>query len=227
MTNEGESFLYFNSNAKKPMNELSNLNAAEITIGADDLTSELLDVNPELKNWLLPGQEWIFASIEHLWHALKAVDRETFMEFTNLGRFGKLDAAFFEQLYPGKGEQKRSFWAKKQNVGIVPKLASNPKHAKKLGLNGKMKYEREFNEDRVQKAVWHKLLTKKYASNSAHRRVLMETRARKLIELARGAAKEGSTEFWGGYMRDGKLLGRNFMGDALERVRDSLQSDPK
>lgn len=220
-----ESFVYFNSNAKEPLNKLSNLNAAPITIGESDLTSELLDVNPELKAWLSPGEEWSFASIEHLWHALKATDCDTFVEFTAAGRFGKCEAAFFDQLFPGKGEQKRAFWMRKQNVGIVPKLASNPKNAKKLGLSGKMKYEREYNEDRVQKAVWRKLLTKKYASNSAHRKALMDTRAKKLIELARGAAREGSNEFWGGYMRDGvTLLGLNFMGDALQSVRDSLDT---
>lgn len=218
-----ESHIYFNSGAARPLNLLSNLNEAPIELTLATVTPELLAVNPKLNEWVEPGQTLHFRTIEHLWHALKALDRATFFEFVGPdGRFARFDAAAFEPVFPGNGEGKHRYWAAKQNSGIVPKLASNRKHGKKLGIEKSMRYEREMNAEGVQRAVWKDLLTRKYIANKAHREALLATGDKTLVEFARGASAS-RPEFWGGCVRDGVLYGQNFMGKMVQEVREWLK----
>ncbi len=219
------SFVYFNSAAAPPLNLLSNLNHAPVQLTRNTLTPALLAVNEKLAEWLGADETWHFETIEHLWHALKATDRATFMQFTTGGRFGRFDAEAFELFFPGNGEAKYAYWSKKRNSGIIPKLASNgKKYGAKLGIGKSMRYARERNEDGVQRAVWKDLLSRKYIANRAHRDALLATGKQTLIEFARSSTSE-RPDYWGGCMRDGALVGTNFMGQMMEAVRESLQAE--
>lgn len=169
-----------------------------------------------------------FPSIEHLWHALKATDRDTFVEFSSKGRFGEHDVKAFALVFSeSEAGQKKAWWMNKRNVGIIPKMASSEKRGLKLNINRKMRYERERPEPRLEKRIWLALLGHKYRQNQKHRDLLKKTRGKKLIEFARGAAREGAKEHWGGCFVNGKLHGDNVMGQYMEEVRDKLIEEDK
>lgn len=217
-------FIYFNSAAKFPYNLLSNLNYAPITISKDEISKDMLTINPSLEKWfeLYSTDFWSFDTVEHFWQALKATRYDTFLQFMTGRRLSKFDAEIFNVFFPGQGQQKYNYWSKKNNNGIIPKLASNPKYGKALGIHTTMDYTRErLNEDLL-RSVWTFLLRKKYLSNPTHLSTLVDTGDKKLIEFERGSTKE-KPAFWGGCVKsnsDGVLYGRNFMGEMMQVVRN-------
>jgi predicted NAD-dependent protein-ADP-ribosyltransferase YbiA (DUF1768 family) len=215
-------YVYFNSGAAVPLNKLSNLNRAPVVLTAETITPALLAVNAKLSEWVRVGEPLHFGTIEHLWHALKALDRDTFIAFTESGRFGRFDATVFAEFFPGNGVAKHAYWAKKQNSGIIPKLASNRKYGVRLGVGKSLKYERERNQDNVQRAVWRDLLTRKYVANKLHRDTLLSTGDKTLVEFEKGSTL-ARPSFWGGCVRDGTVVGENFMGQMLQEVRSKLK----
>lgn len=215
-------FVYFNSGAVEPFNRLSNLNHAPVELTAETVTAELLAVNSKLGEWVRSGETLRFETIEHLWHALKALDRATFLEFTSSGRFGRFNAAVFAEFFPGQGAEKHAYWSKKQNNGIIPKLASNRKYGTRLGVGKSLKYEREQNPEAVQRAVWQDLLSRKYIANKLHRDALLATGDKTLIEFDRGSTV-AKPSFWGACVREGVVVGENFMGKMMQEVRSKLK----
>ena len=215
--------VYFNSNAREPFHMLSNLSAAEVKLSKLDVTPELLEVNPSLLAWL--GEEtFCFPSIEHVWHALKATSKEVFDKFHDAGELAQFTTEAFALFFPkdDQAEKKLNYWSRKNNVGIIPKLASNEKYGKRLGIAKSMNYKRERLEPRLERAGWKTLLHKKYAGNKTHAFCLKTTRNAKLVEFARSAARAGAQEHWGGYINNGVLSGDNVMGLYLEEVRGEL-----
>lgn len=216
------SFVYFNSTAKEYY-PLSNLNRAPVTINKETLDKSWIELNPQLESFFEEGEEMMFPSIEHLWHALKAADRDTFVEFSSKGRFGEHDAKAFALVFSEtEAGKKKAWWMNKGNVGIIPKMASSEKRGFKLNIRHKMKYERERPEPQLEKRIWIALLGNKYRQNFKHREMLKKTRGKKLIEFACGAARKGANEHWGGCFVDGKLHGENVMGQYMEEIRDKL-----
>lgn len=215
-------FIYFNSAAKYPYNLLSNLNYAPIIISKDEISKDMLTINPSLEKWFEMSSTdfWSFDTVEHVWQALKATRYDTFLQFMTGRRLSKFDAEIFDVFFPGQGQQKYNYWSKKNNNGIIPKLASNPKYGRALGIHTTMDYTRErLNEDLL-RSVWTFLLRKKYLSNPTHLSTLVDTGDKKLIEFERGSTKE-KPAFWGGCVNsDGVLYGRNFMGEMMQQVRN-------
>jgi hypothetical protein len=228
---EQEDFIYFNSAAKYPYNLLSNLNYAPITISKEEISKDMLTINPKLEKWFDMSTEtdepWSFDTVEHFWQALKATRYDTFLQFMTGRHLSKFDAEIFDVFFPGQGQQKYNYWSKKNNNGIIPKLASNPKYGRALRIHTTMDYTRErLNEDLL-RSVWTFLLRKKYLSNSIHLSTLVETKG-KLIEFERGSTKE-KPSFWGGCVKscgpegkDAVLYGRNFMGEMIQVIRNEL-----
>lgn len=213
--------VFFNSNSKD-YHMLSNFSSAPITIAKAELDPSWAELNPSLASFF--HEETLeFLSVEHLWHALKATDRETFLQFAVGGRFGSADVEAFAAVFcQEKAEQKQKWWMKKNNVGIIPKMAANFRRGTKLGIKKKMQYERERPSADVERRVWLALLERKYKQNGNHAAVLKKTCGRRLIEFARSAAITGSTEHWGGCIVDGKLRGENVMGQYMEETRNKL-----
>lgn len=226
-SNHLDGFIYFNSAAKYPYNLLSNLNYAPITIFKQEISKDMLTINPSIEKWfeMSSTDYWSFDTVEHFWQALKATRYDTFLQFMSGRRLSKFDHEIFDVFFPG--QQKYNHWSKKNNNGIIPKLASNPKYGKALGIHTTMDYTRErLNED-ILRSVWTFLLRKKYLSNSVHLSTLIGTSG-KLIEFERGSTKE-KPAFWGGCVKscdsEGKdqvLYGRNFMGEMMQVIRNEL-----
>ena len=73
--------------------------------------------------------------------------------------------------------QKFNFWSKKQNVGIIPKMASNSKYRKQLfGAKVNMDYTRERLAPNDEHDIWIVLLTLKFKQNASLRQVLLGTK---------------------------------------------------
>ena len=182
----------------------------------------MLTINPSLEKWFEMSSTdfWSFDTVEHVWQALKATRYDTFLQFMSGSRLSKFDPEIFNVFFPGQGQQKYNYWSKKNNNGIIPKLASNPKYGRALGIHTTMDYTRErLNEDLL-RSVWTFLLRKKYLSNPTHLSTLVDTGDKKLIEFERGSTKE-KPAFWGGCVNsDGVLYGRNFMGEMMQQVRN-------
>jgi predicted NAD-dependent protein-ADP-ribosyltransferase YbiA (DUF1768 family) len=217
-------FVYFNSSAKAPYNLLSNFSAAPIVLQSTDTEAlrELSAANDKIAEFV--GERAEFPSSEHLWHALKATDVETFRRFVVGGVLAECDASVFDVFFPGKGAAKRAYWMRKDNVGIIPKMAANPKYAKRLGFSKRrpLEYARERLPYGVERAVWMTTLRLKYKQNAKHRAVLLSTGKRTLVEFDRSASR--APVHWGGLITgDGTLLGENVMGDYTTAIREELK----
>lgn len=219
--------VYFSSASSAPFHLLSNFNEAPIRIMRNDIDGALLEACPELSKFI--GAEGVvFRSSEHAWQALKTTDPTTFARFVegDLASFGE---QIFDVFFPGEGAKKLEHWSKKKNVGIVPKMAANKKYAKRLRFKFKhsMDYSREKLRPDLERRVWNKLLRLKFQQNEPHRRALLSTGMRKLVEFDRGAARNKGTH-WGGLVDpDGNLHGENVMGRYLEEVRAELATEQK
>src|SRR3990172_429994 len=186
-------FVYFGSNAQQPYHLLSNLNAAPIEFTRDDIIDAMRIVNPEIDKFV--GDATLCATtIEHLWHALKATDKETFLRFIE-GDFASLtEAAMVPFFGVEKAKKKFEYWQKKNNSGIVAKLASNRRYGPRLGIAKSMAYEREHLSPTVERAVWRRLHRLKFAQNAIHAAALQSTKPKTLVEFARGAARDSAKE---------------------------------
>ena len=80
--------------------------------------------------------------------------------------------------------KKIQFWRKKNNIGIVAKMASNPDHARKLKLTFVSRIS-----DEIKKKIFIEILISKYKLNEDLRDILMATGNKTLVEFSRGAER--------------------------------------
>lgn len=243
--------LFFGSNSP-PYQSFSNfyytsIEVTRATLGEDGVAA-LLAVCPSLCNWLdHPDEHHVFPSSEHVWQSLKATDSSTRYQFTTQGYLGQwninhfLDtgaeqkalakqhkAARLGKSYAGtalsEATASLAYWQNKHMIGIVAKMAANPKHAEALEVVDGMDYGRETLAPEVERAAWLAILHLKFTQNATLHADLLATGASQLVEFDRkAAAKQGS--HWGGCYRksDGVLCGENAMGQYLMAVRDMLR----
>ena len=114
-------------------------------------------------------------------------------------------------------------------VGVVAKMASNPKHAAAAGLPPPSA-PHDFSAE-----IFFPILLSKFSRSAELRGVLLGTGEKYLLEFVRGAERRerggGGRERWGGLLKDseeheaeGRLLfGENRMGRALMWVRDEIR----
>ena len=120
-------------------------------------------------------------------------------------------------------------------VGIVAKMASNPKHAAAAGLPPPSA-PHDFSAE-----IFFPILLSKFTRSAELRGVLLGTGEKYLLEFVRGAERRerggGGRERWGGLLKDGEahevdeaheadgrlLFGENRMGRALMWVRDEIR----
>lgn len=216
--------VYFSSNSTEPACLLSNFSEAPLRVTRDDIDGPLLEACPQLAQFV--GAEGVeFRSSEHAWQALKATERTAFRRFVD-GDLAMFSKPIFEVFFPGSGAKKLAYWAKKRNVGIVPKMASNKKYAKRLNFRseGAMDYSRETLRPALERGVWRTLLRLKFKQNERHRRALLGTGKRRLVEFDRGAKR--TPTHWGGLIDDdGNLHGGNVMGRYMEEVRTEFERE--
>jgi predicted NAD-dependent protein-ADP-ribosyltransferase YbiA (DUF1768 family) len=246
---ERDVFPFWSNAAAREHYVLSNFFRAPFTWRADQVSDVTARVFPNLRTWL--GRDGrVFQSSEHAWQALKATTLGTFLKFTASGEFGDLRGDFFVRLAPFLGRPKRrkneddaafaarttpeavaaakvAAWSKKNMVGVVAKMAANPKYYRALGIEDTMRYvvETGLTSD-VERAVWLDLLRQKYTQNPGLKQALLNTGDDYLLEFVRGAEREaraGRRSHWGGLIDDaGTLWGENTMGGYLMRLRDEF-----
>jgi len=153
-----------------------------------------------------------FYSTEHAYQAQKYV-KEQRIRFSVEGDLGNIDSGF-RLVYGDEWEKKRNYWMKKDNIGIIAKMATNIKIGKKLGLVRDVNFS-STNE------LWIELLTKKY-NIIEFRNILEETKNKYLLEFDRGAKRmhlKNNIPLWSGLIDDGVLYGNNLMGKYLMIIR--------
>lgn len=228
--------IFFGSNAIKPYYYLSNFSGdGPIALDAAAVTPAMLALCPELLSWLGPRQQ--FASSEHLWHALhKAGNAHTFLAFAGAPTraawtrkdvwLSQLHARFFLALglAEAAAHKKAMFWIGKSMVGIMAKMAANPKHARSLGLNLRRTPDEEHDLGLEQlRAVWHDILWLKFAQNERARQTLLDTGETPLVELERHFGQK-TEPFWGAYRDGERLRGQNVMGQCMMETRARLRA---
>jgi len=174
----------FFSNAKMPFCKLSNFSHIKDGIIVNDIT---------------------YASTEHAFQAQKYIKDDRW-------RFG-LDGDLGSWEGFGLVSKKSSdYWKKKDNIGIIAKMATNKIKGKKLGLTRIFEFQSTDE-------LWESILVKKF-SIQEFGNVLRSTEDMYLLEFDRGAKRNGSK--WGGLIEAETLYGENNMGKYLMKVREFI-----
>ena len=147
-------YLYFHSNAKYPLNKLSNFSKCKIVGNINNI-------------------RYIFPSAEHYYFAHYIQDQQDIIHLTINGKLGTFNGLKF--FYTDNLDQKIKYWKKKVNIGIVAKLFKNQNH--KVGIKLK-----EIN-DKENEKIWHKVLNEKFRQSKELLNILIETSDNQLVEF--------------------------------------------
>lgn len=240
---QGRAVQAFFSNAASTVGKAcTNFAKAPFTISADmeeERLKTLETVCPPLGSWLreCPNQQASFSCSEALWQSLKATRKEVWDMFHDDGALTKFkgngDPAEAMAFLPfikndrTKAAKMYEHWNRKKMVGIIYKMAVNPKYAKSLGLEeGDLNLDKETLSMEDEKAVWMVILRLKFDANPELKNLLLSTGDKYLLEFDRSAAQDvkAPTVHWGGYIKDGVLKGGNVMGRYLMALRSAYCS---
>ena len=183
---------------------------------------------------VLDGFEW--TSVEHWYQGTKFVPKDR-QRLAEGGDLASLDAFRLHRgVFVKRDKEERSIkhWGantkKPDMVGIVAKMASNPRRAQRLGL--RMLPKQDESEDRIPELIelFKRGLHAKFAQNPEMRAALLDTGNKQLVEFGRGAEREtkaGRPPLWNGmWVEETKeVVGRNLMGQIMMQVRAELSAD--
>lgn len=210
-------FVYFRSSARAPYYMFSNFWGGGRPIPFT-MTAAFRELRPDLAA-SPPAPLPPALSAEHLWHAIhKAGDDHSF----RLLLTGGWDSALVNVFPEAKRSQKVAYWRDRCHnmVGILPKMAVNPTHAKKVkGLVLRRDTDEMALAPDLMARVWADIHAFKYAANVDAAAHLMATGSLRLVELDGRATP---TTFWAGRYVDGVLVGHNTMGRFMEAARARL-----
>ena len=194
------SYIYFGSGMKKPYSSLSNLHYMD--------KCEIL------------YKGHVYLTVEHIYQSRKFIEKD-WVRFTVNGDLSSYDAmSTYGMIFYGMSncQSKIDYWSDRKCVGIVAKLASNPKFASKLGLT--------FNGQHESVLLFDRILPLKY-SYPYYRDTLLSTGDTHLVEFSRLAKHlhdKGISDKWAGIVVDGFLYGSNTMGNMLIAIRQQIKS---
>jgi len=189
---KGEKVIYFYACGLKPYNKLSNF--------------------AFIKDYIL-FEGLLYCSTEHAFQSQKYI-KEQRHRFSIHGDLGNIEG--FQLVFGDNWEKKKAYWMKKENIGIIAKMATNIKIGKKLGL---IRDETFISTDKL----WIDILSLKY-NITEFNIILQNTQTNFLLEFDRGAKnyiKYDKTALWGGIIQDDKLYGNNLMGMYLMFIRNN------
>jgi predicted NAD-dependent protein-ADP-ribosyltransferase YbiA (DUF1768 family) len=174
----------FHSNSIKPFNKLSNFANINEGIELDGL---------------------IYPSSEHMYQSQKFIieDRMRFSIEGDLGNWRGFSLVSIKT---------PDYWKRKDNIGIIAKMATSKKMIKKLGLTNLEDFQ--SNDE-----LWKTILTKKY-NITEFKEVLEKTGDLYLLEFDRNAIRRPS--YWGGNFLGEVLYGENIMGNYIMEIRKLL-----
>ena len=190
-------YIKFYSNASKSYYKLSNFAHVKEGITVDGIT---------------------YPSSEHAFQAQKFIEKDK-QRFSVTGDLGKIDTGF-RLVYPKETSQevesKKDYWMKKDNIGIIAKMATSESLIKNLKLT-------LISNFKSSDELWMKILTEKYKVKE-FKDLLLSTGNHYLLEFDKGAerkTKDGSPPYYNGMIDSNlKLYGTNKMGIYLMNVRD-------
>ena len=107
------------------------------------------------------------------------------------------------------------FGKKKDNIGIVAKMATDKKRGIKLGLRRNKDFESTMD-------LWIEILLLKY-KKTEYKKILLSTNNLYLLEFDRGAKNKSSK--WAGIIQNGVLYGDNLMGIYHMIVRNIIRKN--
>ena len=186
-----EIIVSFYACGKSPINNLSNFSFIKQGIIYDGIT---------------------YYSTEHAFQAQKYI-KEQRHRFSIDGDLGNIETGFLLVFGNDKCEKKKQFWMKKDNIGIIAKMATNPKIGKKLGL---IRDNNFVSSDEF----WINILTSKF-NIPTFKNILLQTENNYLLEFDRNA--ERTNPLWSGIIKNNKLYGNNLMGQYLMFVRTIIK----
>ena len=181
----GEKVTAFYSNSRDPFYFLSNFAFVEEGIEYDGT---------------------LYPSVEHAFQAQKYIKSQR-TRFSTTGDLGNWDSIKLVQV-----KSKRNFWFKKNNIGIIAKMATSTKIGKRLGLIRDASFNSSFE-------LWYFLLEKKYLIKKFYF-ILKNTENQYLLEFDKGARNRGSV--WGGIIQNDVLYFDNLMGKYLMKIRENI-----
>ena len=191
-------YVYFFSNAKKPLNVLSNFHACEFTLGGVT-----------------------YPSSEHAFQA-QLIPPEYRYFFSTAGPLSTMRSGF-ETLMPSSSKEaidkKVLFWGKKNNIGILAKMASKRDYL--LTDLGVYKKNIEFDECRI---IFKSVLVARHDASAEFREVLEGTNNKYLLEFDRSAVRRAletppHVNRWAGMIVDSKVIGHNQTGQLMMWLR--------
>ena len=228
------SFVYFGSRMKAPYHKLSNFSECTITgnIWVKDGVNEYV------------VKEYTFPSSEHFWCA-HFFERDCDIKRLAVGGdLSTLETGLGYFVNPNKLDAKIKHWSSRNNVGAVAsrlngnddtcyyKKASRRcvRKASSLGMVMSIhpcgKYGPQGSEETLSN-IWSNILMTKMSQNKEHCGVLLSTGDKHLVEFNQfnsSSIDRVHNAFSSGKVVDGKLYGRNFMGDCMMSVRDTLNT---
>ena len=156
----------------------------------------------------------IFISTEMAFQSRKYIekDRVRFSITGDIGTVGGFKKVFRETEYI----KKQAYWMKKDNIGIIAKVATNKTVGERLGLEIDQGFK--STDD-----LWIQILSCKY-NKEPFKQLLKNTLDIYLLEFDRSAYHrfEISPAFWGGNIVQNTLWGQNQMGKYLMHVRELI-----
>lgn len=158
----------------------------------------------------------VFPSSEHAFQSRKYLEQDR-ARFSVDGDLGTEDA-FRLVFRKEEWEKKKKYWMKKNNIGIVAKMATNKNVGIKLGLRRDPGFTSTWD-------LWSTILHCKF-SKEPFRTLLLDTGDQYLLEFGRGAKREeekGESPIWNGIVVNQRLYGQNRMGVYLMCVREHIQ----
>ncbi len=213
------SFAYFGGRAKPPLDKLSNLSKCAVTI----------------RLWVLrdfhkfSSEEFTFPSAEAAWRAHFLVRERDIARLAVGGDLSTLRTGL-SRFYDGEAlEKKIAHWKRRDGVGIVAKLLGRTDggrtKARELGLvMGAHPIGRYGPPGAVSTLtdIWTRVLEAKFSQNPSHRRALLGTEDRHLVELTTTRIEKTPCDFWAGRVVANRLYGGNFMGERMMSARESM-----
>lgn len=200
-------YISFFSNAKDPYYKLSNFNHIKDGILYPPPNKDIRDNPRQLKSFIDNQEGLIYPSVEHAYQAQKYIERDR-IRFSINGDLGNWDG--FKLIH----DKDVNYWKKKDNIGIIAKMATNPKNTKKLGLKINKKFKCTID-------LWLDILILKF-QKEYYKNILLATNNLYLLEFDRRARLRGSE--WGGIIEDRVLYGDNKMGIYIMIIRYLLQN---
>lgn len=184
-------------------------------------------------NGEMTQEEFYFPSSEAAWWGHFMERRCDISRIAIGGDLSKIETGLtllYKDMEPNKFSKKVKYWKNRQCVGIVSKVLANRDKkknertkAKEIGIHMSIHPLKEYGEQGTTETlvkIWKNILHAKFSNNFYHRKVLMETDKKFLVEHCRMHEEKS---FWAGKVKDNVLYGRNFTGHLLMAVRDSLR----